>query len=82
MVEGLDLQWGQAWTCNLSTLVLLCTGIPYAVDYKEEVMGSFSSIPRGPILKESGGTEITTLPISIDFLPCVDPAKLCLGGRS
>lgn len=63
MVEGLGLQWSQAWTCNPSTLLLLGTGIPYAGDYKKEVMRSFPSIPRSPILKGLGGTEITTLPI-------------------
>lgn len=31
-------------------------------------MGSFPSLPKGTILKGSGGTEMTTLPISIWFL--------------
>lgn len=63
--EGLGLEWGQAGTYTPSIPVLLCIGIPSAGDYEEEVMGSFPFFPRGPILKGSGGTEITTLPISI-----------------
>lgn len=53
------------WTYNPSTLILLCTGIPYAEDHKEEVMESFPSILKGPILKGLEGTEIATLPISM-----------------
>lgn len=57
-------------------LNVLCRGIPYPGDYKEE--GSFPSIPKVPRLKGSGGTGQAFLSSS-NVVSCV---KLCLSGRS
>ena len=53
--DGDDKAKGKKPKRSLSTLILLCTGIPYVRYNKEKVMQSVLSIHKGPILKGSGG---------------------------